>query len=67
MNENLPESSIDLLKPVTELVLDMEQSKWKMPAILGLGLAAAGLSLTYFSLQKESERIEGGAVVAIEV
>ena len=67
MNENLQESSIDLLKPVAELVVNMEQSKWKMPAILGLGMAAAGLTLTYYCLQKDNERVEGGAVAAIEI
>jgi len=67
MNDTLPELSIDLLRPLTETVVNMEQSKWKIPAVLGLGMAAAGLTLTYYSLQKESERMQEEAVSAVEV
>ena len=67
MNDNLPEKSIDLLRPVSELVINMEQSKWKMPAILGLGMAAAGLTLTFYSLQKDSEVVQEELVPAAEI
>ena len=67
MNDTLPEMSIDLLRPLTETVINMEQSKWKIPAILGLGMAAAGLTLTYYSLQKESEVLQEESVATVEI